>query len=151
VTFYDQLLPRLRALPGVAAASTVFPLPLSGSGMTFIFNIEERPKPKAEQPNCPMRIAAADYFRTMGIPVRRGRGFDARDQFKSKPVVIVNEKFAEEYFPGEEVIGKRIQPGLSVGPGDGPMCEIVGVVANVKHQSLRSAFTSEVYLPATQS
>ncbi len=148
VTFYDQLLPRLRALPGVASASAVFPLPLSGSNMTFIFDIKERPRPKGEQASCPMRIAASDYFHTMGIPLRRGRVFDARDHFKSNPVVVVNEKFVEEQFPGEEVIGKKIQPGI--GDGAGPICEIVGVVANVKHKSLRNAFTSEIYLPEAQ-
>ena len=150
VVFYAQLLPRLRTLPGVASASSVFPLPLSGSGISFIFDIEEHQLPKGEQPNCPMRIAATDYFRTMGIGLIRGRVFDSSDQFNSKPMAVVNEEFARQYFPHEEVIGKRIRPGLSIGSGDGPMREIIGVVRNVKHQSLRDAFTPELYLPAAQ-
>ena len=148
--FYDQLMSRLRALPGVASVSTVFPMPLSGSNVETSFNIEERPKPKGQQPDSPARVAGADYFRTMGITLRRGRIFDSTDQLKSKQVIIVNERFAEKYFPGEDALGKRIQPGFSLSDEDGPMREIVGIVSNVKHESLRRDFTPEMYLPVSQ-
>jgi putative ABC transport system permease protein len=65
-------------------------------------------------------------------------------------VVIVNERFAQKFFPGENVIGKRIQPGWSVGDEKPRMREIVGVVGNVRHQTLQSDFTQEMYLPAAQ-
>jgi putative ABC transport system permease protein len=67
--FFDQLLPRLRSLPGVQSVSTISPLPLSGGNITTSFDIEERPVPKGQQPVSPARVAGTDYFKTMGIPL----------------------------------------------------------------------------------
>jgi putative ABC transport system permease protein len=92
--FQDQLLPRLGALPGVQAASTILPLPLSGSNITTSFNIEERPVPKGEQPASPARIAGIDYFNVMGVPLLRGRLFNESDQRNTKLVMLVNQRFA---------------------------------------------------------
>src|SRR5947208_10533245 len=86
----------------------------------------------------------------MGIPVREGRIFDERDQLNSAPVVIVNERFAQKFFPGENVIGKRIQPGFSADDTGDKIREIVGVVGNVKHLSLKNEDSPEMYLPRTQ-
>src|SRR5204863_3269376 len=96
IAFFDQLMPRLRTIPGVESVTTVWPLPLSGSNNVSSFDIEERPMPEGQQPDSPMRIVGADYFKTMGIPVRQGRGFAETDQFKSLPVVIVNEQFVHK-------------------------------------------------------
>jgi len=81
--------------------------------------------------------------------VRKGRVFNETDRFDSAPVVIVNERFASQYYPGQEILGKRITPGFSA-EGDPLMREIVGVVGNVKHLSLRRDDTPEMYLPQTQ-
>ena len=148
--FFDQLLPKIRALPGVESASTIVPLPLSGSNMTTSFDIEESPLPEGQRAAAPVRVIATDYFRTMGIPVRQGRVFDERDRFESAPVVIVNERFANKYFPGQNVVGKRIMPGFSADDSGDKMREIVGVVGNVKHLSLRNEDSPEMYLPQTQ-
>lgn len=150
IQFQRQLLEGIRALPEVREASTVAPLPLSGSNFATSVNLEERPKPEGQQDSAPFRIAGSNYFQTMGIGLLRGRLFNDLDRADSKPVVIVNERFVEHFFPGENPIGKRIQPGLSVTEGDGPMREIIGVVANVKHQSLEKDFTPEMYVPAAQ-
>jgi putative ABC transport system permease protein len=150
IAFYDQFLTRIRAIPGVESASTIVPLPLSGSNMVTSFDIQERPLPEGQRPGAPVRIIATDYFKTMGIPVRQGRIFDERDRYDSAPVVIVNERFAQKYFPGEDVIGKRIQPGFSADETGDKMREIVGVVGNVKHLSLRNEDSPEMYLPRTQ-
>jgi len=150
IAFYDQLLTRIRAIPGVESASTIVPLPLTGSNMVTSFDIQERPLPEGQRPGAPVRIIATDYFKTMGIPVRQGRIFDERDQLNSAPVVIVNERFAQKFFPGENVIGKRIQPGFSADDTGEKMREIVGVVGNVKHLSLRNEDSPEMYLPRTQ-
>ena len=148
--FLDQFLARIRALPGVESASTIVPLPLSGSNMVTTFDIEERPLPDGQRAGAPVRIIATDYFKTMGIPVRQGRVFDEKDRFESAPVVIVNERFANKYFPGQNVIGKRIMPGFSADDNGEKMREIVGVVGNVKHLSLRNEDSPEMYLPDTQ-
>jgi putative ABC transport system permease protein len=150
IAFYDQFLTRIRAIPGVESASTIVPLPLSGSNMVTSFDIQERPLPEGQRPGAPVRIIATDYFKTMGIPVRQGRIFDERDRLNSAPVVIVNERFAQKYFPGEDVIGKRIQPGFSADDSGEKIREIVGIVGNVKHLSLRNDDSPEMYLPRTQ-
>src|SRR5205085_4077654 len=150
IAFVDQFLPRVRAIPGVESASTIVPLPLTGSNMVTSFDIEESPLPEGQRPGAPVRIIATDYFKTMGIPVRQGRIFDERDRFESAPVVIVNERFAQKYFPGQNVVGKRIKPGFSADDSGEKMREIVGVVGNVKHLSLKNEDSPEMYLPRTQ-
>jgi putative ABC transport system permease protein len=150
IAFFDQFLPRVRAIPGVESASAILPLPLSGSNMVTSFDKADSPLPQGQRPAAPVRIIATDYFKTMGIPVRQGRVFDERDRFESAPVVIVNERFAQKYFPGENVIGKRIQPGFSADDTGDKMREIVGLVGNVKHLSLKNEDSPEMYLPDTQ-
>ncbi|MEY2573433.1 MAG: hypothetical protein QOJ87_1646 [Verrucomicrobiota bacterium] len=151
VTFFDQLMPRLRAIPGVDSVTTVWPLPLSGSMNISSFDIEERPAPEGQQPDSVMRIVGPDYFKTMGIPVKQGRGFEATDQFRSLPVVIVNEQFVQKFFPGQKnVVGKHIKPSWGIGDEKALMRTIVGVVGNVKHIKLSGEFTPEVYLSASQ-
>ncbi|MEY2501486.1 MAG: hypothetical protein QOI07_1820 [Verrucomicrobiota bacterium] len=151
ITFFDQLLPRLRAIPGVDSVTTVWPLPLSGSLNISSFDIEERPAPEGQQPDSVMRIVGPDYFKTMGIPVKQGRGFESTDQFRSLPVVIVNEQFVQKFFPGQKnVVGKHIKPSWGIGDEKALMRTIVGVVGNVKHIKLSGEFTPEVYLSASQ-
>ena len=150
IAFFEQFMPRVRAIPGAESASAILPLPLSGSNMVTSFDIEESPLPKGQRPGAPIRIIETDYFKTMGIPVRQGRVFDERDRMESTPVVIVNERFAQKYFPGKNVIGKRIQPGFSADDSGEKIREIVGVVGNVKHLSLKNEDSPEMYLPHAQ-
>ncbi|MDQ6765258.1 MAG: ABC transporter permease [Verrucomicrobiota bacterium] len=150
VAFHDELLRRIRAIPGVESASTIMPLPLSGSNWVTSFDIEERPLPEGQQADSPARISGVDYFSTVGIPLLKGRMFDDTDDLRSRPVVIVNERFAQRFFPGEDPLGKRIKPSMSVGEGQPLMRTIVGVVGNVKHHSLSEDFTPEIYLSSTQ-
>ena len=150
IAFFEQFVPRVRAIPGVESASAILPLPLTGSNMVTSFDIEESPLPEGQRPGAPVRIIATDYFKTMGIPVRQGRVFDERDRMESTPVVIVNERFVQKYFPGKNVLGKRIQPGFSADDSGEKIREIVGVVGNVKHLSLKNEDSPEMYLPDTQ-
>lgn len=150
IAFVDQLMPRLRSIPGVESATMVWPLPLSGSNNVSSFDIEDRPMPEGQQPDSPMRIVGSDYFKTMGIPIRQGRGFEETDQFKSLPVVVVNEQFAQKFFPGENAVGKHIKPSWGIGDEKPLMRTIIGVVGNVKHRTLNMEFTPEVYLSSSQ-
>lgn len=150
IAFYDRFLERLRALPGVESASAIIPLPLSGSNMVTDFDMEEHPLPEGQRPGAPARIIGTDYFKTTGIPLRQGRAFDQNDRMDSPPVVIVNERFANKFFPGRNVIGKRIKPGFAADNSGEKMREIVGVVGNVKHLSLKNEDSPEMYLPRTQ-
>jgi len=100
-----------------------------------------------------IHMAAPGYFKTMGIPVKRGRDFTERDTLSAPPVLIVNEALARQYFPNEDPIGKRMAPGFSTIPvrdDDSGMREIVGVVADVKHGSLQGAAQPEIYFAQSQ-
>jgi putative ABC transport system permease protein len=91
-----------------------------------------------------------DYFKTMGVPVLQGRAFEEADTLTSPPVVIVNQRFADKFFPGQYPIGKRIQPSRNVDKRGPLMRDIIGVVGNVKDRSLHSDFTPEIYVPFAQ-
>jgi hypothetical protein len=99
--FFDALLPRLNSLPGVESGSTIFPLPLSGSMVSTSFRKSGAAQSRRARSRTARRASSAcDYFRTMGVPLIRGRIFDEKDQANSKPVMIVNQRFAETFFPG---------------------------------------------------
>jgi putative ABC transport system permease protein len=150
--FYQQLTERLRALPGVINASVVFQLPLSGSGATTGLTIEGQPTNPSDRPNGVIHMVDPEYFRTMGIPVVKGRGFTERDDLNSAPVLIINSALARQHFPNQDPIGKHIAPGFSTVPvNDEPGTrEIVGVVADVKHQNLQGPAQPEIYFAQAQ-
>lgn len=147
--FYTQLLQRLQTVPGVASAGAVTPLPMSGNGAIISFDIEGRPVPKAERPSADIKIATPNYFRTLNIPLLSGRDFTDRDDANAPGVVIVNQAFAQKFFPNENVLGKRFTPGAS-NHGKAQPREIVGVVANVKGRRLDVQDLPEYYIPYAQ-
>lgn len=144
IAFCDRLVATLRAIPGVQAAATGMPLPLQGHQMSVSFDIEERPAPPPDRPHCDIAIVTLGYFHATGIPLRKGRDFSERDGAKAPRVVMVNEAFARKYFPGEEVIGKRIEPGATNGNEKTQMRQIVGVVGNA-NQAPRSVEADPIY------
>src|SRR5689334_271219 len=148
--FYRKLLARIATLSGIHAASAAWWIPLSGSEVTFNFDIQERPLPKGQQPIAQVNAIAPDYFKALCIPILRCRDFTAGDVIKAPLVAIVNETFAREYFPGENPIGKRITPGGSIAPGDPPVREIVGVVGDSHLISLAAKPKPKIYLPHQQ-
>ena len=97
--FYQKLLARVSTLPGVRSASGAMPMPLSGGEIVLDFQIEERPVPQGQSPQTHFCIVALDYFRTMRIPLLKGRDFTARDDTNAPAVAIVTESFAREFFP----------------------------------------------------
>jgi predicted permease len=151
IDFYHRLFGRLAALPGVESVSAGFPLPLSGSHIDIDIAIEGRPVAKGDQPSEQLAVITPDFFRTMKIPILRGRAFTAADDTTGKPVIIINDKFARKYFPGENPIGKRIQPGLGDGAVKSSMREVVGVVGDVKAFGLTAEVVPLYYLPWEQA
>jgi predicted permease len=148
LAFYRQLLAKLNAIPGVKEATAVFPLPLSGSGIGLTFDIEGRPHAPGDSPVAQASIIEPSYFQTMGVPILRGRTFsEAEDQVKGRPAIIINQALADKFFPNEDPIGKRIQPGFSDDNGKKSMCEIIAVVANVKRSSMTEVPKPEYYMP----
>jgi putative ABC transport system permease protein len=148
--FFRDLLGRIRAVPGVTDASAVLPLPLSGDSMRTSFEIEGKPIAKSDLPGTNIRAVGADYFRTMRIPILAGREFDARDDRHAPHVVIINQTLARRYFQNESPLGKHLKPGMSAGKTD-TMCEIVGVVGDVKHKRLWLPDDPESYVPYDQN
>ena len=82
--------------------------------MVTDFDIEEHPLPEGQQNAAPVRSIATEYFKTMGIPIRQGRVFDENDRMDSTPVVIVNERFANKFFPGQTCSASALSPGLAL-------------------------------------
>ena len=136
--FFQQLLERAESLPGVRSVALTTVLPLSGSESKNSFGIEGRENAVANWAS--LRLISPDYFRTMAIPLRNGRTFDARDAKDPPDAVIINEILARRFWPDEDPVGKRILFGDS-----GPT--IVGVVGNIKHAGLEAEYEPEMYVP----
>ena len=142
--FYDQVLERARALPGVRTAALASVLPLSGdSDMSFV--IEGRPAPTSASrtPATWYRLVSAEYFETMGVRIAAGRSLADKP---ATPSVVVNETFARTFFPGEEALGKRVR----FGDDKSPWFTIVGVSADVKTRGARESAIVETFIPYWQ-
>src|SRR5262249_52505821 len=124
VVFSRKLIEQLHAIPGVERVAFGRPLPLEGHEMRAAFQIDGRIVAATDRPRSDMAIVSPGFFGTMGIPLIRGRDFTERDSAEAPAVVVVNQAFASKFFPGEDVIGKRIQPGVGSGS---TMREIVGL------------------------
>jgi putative ABC transport system permease protein len=147
--FYDEVLRRVHEVPGVESAGMISFLPLSVSGMKFSFSVEGRTMPSDMQlPFALFRTVSPDYFRALGIPLQRGRFFDTRDSADAPPVMIINRRLAEQFWPGEDPTGKR----LKIGPADSPnaWAIVVGVVGNVRQAGLYGELLPEFYTPYMQ-
>jgi predicted permease len=149
--FARQLQTRLAAVPGVQQVTYGFPLPMTSSNMTITFSIDGRPTAPGDEPSARASVIAGNFFQTMRTPLKRGRYFTPdEDRVKGPPAIIVNQAFADRFFPGEDAIGKRIKPGIS-NEDVAPMREIVGVVANVNRSSLTEQSVPEYYVPFSQA
>ncbi|HSZ63995.1 MAG TPA: ABC transporter permease [Terriglobales bacterium] len=137
LSFYQQVVQRLQALPGVRAVGAVSRLPMTGGNSSRSFNIPGNEKDY----NADIRICTADYFHTMGIPLLKGRNFSENDVSGSLKVAVVNEALVRAVFPGQDPIGKQL---THYGPDDLTL-QIVGVVGNVRHVGLDTAPHSEIY------
>ena len=126
--FYQQVVQRLQALPGVRAVGAVSRLPLAGGNSSRSFNIPGIDKDYSAD----IRVSTPDYFRTMGIPLLKGRSFSESDVGSSLNVAVVNDALARAVFPGQDPIGKQL---TNFGP-DNLTLQIVGVVGNVRHVGL---------------
>ncbi len=143
--FYDQLLERVRRLPGVQAAESSQAPPFSGDSLGATFKVEgQEPGPGAPAKSAQLRDATLGYFAAMGMPILKGRSFQPTDTETSPPVAIVDEKLSRMQWPNGDPIGQRIAIGGS------PMMTIVGVVPSVKNRNLNEETDPYVYRPATQ-
>jgi putative ABC transport system permease protein len=151
--FYQQLVSRIEALPGVTSASGSFALPLSGVNPAVGLAIEgEAADPTRPFPDdTELRIVRPNYFHTMGIALLEGRDFDGRDKLDSTQVAIVNESFARRYFPNQNPLGRRVKPSIMLDERGSLWREIVGVVKDVRHARLSEAPAPELFVTQAQA
>jgi len=156
VTFYADLLSRLRALPGTTHAALTLSLPIDGSNWNSIFTVADKPVPeRAKLASAAFTPVSTGYFETMGMRLVRGRLFDATESPDSPKTVVVNETLARQLWPGEDPIGKRLKQGwpetperpAQAGGYFAPWREVVGVVSDVKFNGVMSETPLQAYLP----
>ncbi len=148
--FYRELLEKIKAIPGVEAVGGINHLPLQGDLWDKGFEIEGRPKTRpGEMPNAVYRIVMPGYFETMRLQVKRGRTLTYQDNARGQAVVVINQRAAERFWPGENPIGKRIV--IDGQNGGEPWLTIVGVTANASLDDMVSNPYPEMYLPALQT
>jgi putative ABC transport system permease protein len=144
VSYYESLVRSVRAIPGVRAATFAQALPLTGDNWASQWEIEghvfARPQ---DAPILWVRHVDEDYFRTLQIPLRRGRLFTERDNRTAMRVAIVNDAFVRRFWPGQDPIGKHIGAGQE-------RTEVVGVVGDVRHQDSTKDAPNELFLPYRQ-
>lgn len=149
--YYEQLVARLRQIPGVDAVAASEALPPLAMTWSDSFVIEGQDATEAKSnPAVTIPTVSPDYFRTLGVPLLRGRVFDERDTADSTPVTVISDEMARRYFSGRDPIGRRIKisgPGLP----NNPRHEIIGVVGNVKYTGLQSAYEPVYYRATAQA
>ncbi|MGA7524055.1 MAG: ABC transporter permease [Acidobacteriaceae bacterium] len=145
--FYQQIVERIRAVPGVQRAAVARDLPLSGTDPSMPIQTEGKtPAPVQGEIVTRYRAVGDDYFRTLEIPLLQGRAFNELDTASSPAVAVVSESLAREYWPGESAIGKRIKPKLA----GSSWCTVVGVTADVRHWGTDVVVEPTAYYPFTQ-
>jgi predicted permease len=139
--YYQALEDRMLQIPGVRSAAFINMLPLQSWGRNGDVSIDGRPPSEpGRAPFAELRVVSPRYFRTLGIPLRRGREFNQQDTDSSTPVAIINETLARRYFPNEDPIGRKTNRGT-----------VVGIVADVRQVGLDQPPAAELYQPLSQS
>jgi putative ABC transport system permease protein len=146
VEFYEALQRRLETVPGVIAAGSAVTLPIGGDDFGTGYFVEGRPIPRpGDESHAGYQVTMPGYFKAMGIPVRRGRDFSAKDARTSLPVALVNETLARQQWPGADPIGRRIRFNA-----DETWMTVVGVVGDIRHSGPAVPPRAELYQPAAQ-
>jgi putative ABC transport system permease protein len=148
VAFYQQLVSKASAAPGVSRASGGYPLPMSGDGWSGSYLVNGEPSgPNDPVPHAEYAVTLPGFFQTLGIPLLAGRDFEPTDTRDAPGVVIVDELLAKRHWPGQNPIGKEINQD---GPG-APWSRVVGVVGHVYRAGPQAEGEPQLYLPYTQN
>ncbi len=149
--FFRETLDGIRALPGVAAAGAVsaFPLGLADVTRQRLLQLDDRPPfPPGEEPSAAVSTATPGYLDAMGIPLRAGRWFDARDDAEQPPVVVINQALARQHWPDTDPVGRRVS--LSVVFRGDIDAEIIGVVGEIRPGGYDTPPRAELFVPHAQ-
>jgi predicted permease len=147
--FFDEVLRRIHPLPGVQSAAIAGNLPFTYNGDSATIAVEGIPDPPPDQwPDVIYRAIGPGYFSTMGIPMIRGRDFTDQDKADSEKVVVISEKTAQHYWPGQDPIGKRLKPGSTT--SEIPWREVIGVVKDVRQNDFIAQPKMQMYFDYRQ-
>ncbi|HEY6389031.1 MAG TPA: ABC transporter permease [Candidatus Acidoferrum sp.] len=149
-SYWDQTVAALRGLPGVTSVAATTPLPLSGDDWSSSFSVAGRNIPEKDQPSAELRWVTPNCFRTLGIPLRRGRTFTDADRLGASRVLLISETAARMFFPAGDAIGQKVNFGANGGyeKNEG---EIVGIVGDVRHFGLDAPIAPTFYVPLSQA
>jgi putative ABC transport system permease protein len=145
--FYERFTEKISVISGVESSAGINRIPLFGFNSSTSFTFQGRPVQTGNEPTADCRITTPHYFKTMGIPLFKGRDFTERDLKDAPEVVIINSAMAEQYLLGEDPIGKRLQ----IYPPPARWREIVGVVGDVKLLGLDADTNPAIYVPLAQN
>jgi putative ABC transport system permease protein len=151
--FYDEMVRRVEALPGVKAAAVTNWIPLVFQGDSITFSVEGRPDPAPGQGKRPAVVTRAvhpHYFRTMNIQLTQGRALDERDRADTPNVAVISETMARKSWPGEDPVGKRFTPGELTSTNPDDWITVVGVVRDVRQIELGAEPKAQMYVPYAQ-
>src|SRR6185312_14995759 len=145
--FYNRMVSEIRIMPGVGSAAAVIRLPMMSQVATTSFTIQSKPVPQEMAPSADYRAVTTDYFKTMEIPILKGRDFTDREMKEAPDVVVINQTMAARFFPEGSPIGQHIQ----IFPDPTRWREIIGVVGDVKHASLEAETNPTIHIPMVQN
>jgi putative ABC transport system permease protein len=147
--FFDEVVRRVQALPGVRSVAVAGNLPFTYNGDSMGIAVEGIPDPAPDEwPDVIYRAVGPGYFGTMGIPLLRGRDFNEHDTMSSTMTVVVSEKTAQHYWPNDNPIGKRLKPGSTT--SQGPWRTVIGVVKDVRQNDFIAEPKMQMYLDYRQ-
>jgi predicted permease len=150
IAFYQQLVERVSALPGVRSAGVTSDLPWTGYQNKAVFPVEGKTFPPNQMPQADYHFISADYMRTIGVPLLAGRWFDARDTLGTTEVILINQSMARKYWPGEDAVGKRIATSGKIPSRDEDWSRVVGVIGDIKDFPNSPQAEPSFYWPITQ-
>ena len=145
IAFFDDVLQRVSAQPGIRSTAISATLPLTFKRITPVLPEGQPDVPLAQRPFVDIEAISPRWFETMRVPLRSGRIFANADNATAPPVVVVNETFARQYWPGQSAVGKKVGVGRRAEPA-----LVVGVAADVKNQGLQKESQAQLYLPFPQ-
>jgi putative ABC transport system permease protein len=149
--FWDEVTPRVEAIPGVVAVGRGTGRPPQDIGMTNNFNLEDDPTPPDRaEPVVPWPVVSPNYFRTLAVPIIRGRVFDERDRMGAPQVAVVDQSWVRTFSSGKDPIGRRFYAGGCNRP-DCPLTTVIGVVGDVKYLGLDTPAQGTIYRPLAQA
>ncbi len=152
ISFFEGLEESLESQPGVRSVGSIVGAPLSPTSITASFEFSDRPPPPpGQEPEAAWRAVTPGYFQTLGIPLLQGRWFEPQDRSGTQPVIIVTQSFAENFYPGEDPLGKPILPGISFGLSEDVPRTVVGVVGDARYRALAEAPEPTFYVPQGQT